>query len=180
MKKTNSLLAVLMVCMLLLCACGGGKTEMIGPRSKEAWENWEKQQKLLKETWGDTEIYAYVQTIMEDMKNVNRHVVFGKDFSLEKESEELKALQKLYGDMNLEEGNDLEHFHAQLADSSGFRDALGGMLDLDSLTERDEKSGGGYDAVLIYYPSPDTMMAVTVPVSLDENGKFTLRELFGK
>ena len=60
------------LCILLLTSaaaflagCGGEK--MIGPRTENAWKQYEEDQKTLVETWGETEIYAYITTIMDDM-----------------------------------------------------------------------------------------------------------------
>ena len=60
MRKISRMTAVLICFILMLSGCGGGE-KMIGPRTEDAGKRWEEQQKVLKETWGETEIYAYVK-----------------------------------------------------------------------------------------------------------------------
>ena len=163
MRKLIALLTAVM-----LCACSHGQN-MIGPRSEEAWKEWEKEQAELKETWGDTEVYAYVQTILTDLHNINANVVFSEGFSTETDSEELNALKKLKEDMQIGEETSLEEFRTKLENSS-LRYAVGGMNDLDGI---EEKGDGAYLVTLLYYPNADSMMAVRLTVKSMEDGSFS-------
>ena len=80
---------------------------MIGPRTENAWKQYEEDQKTLVETWGETEIYAYITTIMDDMYQVNAGVIFGDGFSPEEETPEADAFRKLCSD------KDMFHFCCQ-------------------------------------------------------------------
>ncbi len=157
------------VCFLtvLLCACGQGN-HMIGPRTESAWKEWEKQQKELKETWGETPVYAYIQTILDDLANINARVVFNDDFSLETDSPELDALKKLYEDMKCSETFTLSEFLARLSEHD-MRYAVGGMLDLDKI---EAKEDGVYEVTALYYPNADSLMNVTFTVRKNEDGSF--------
>ena len=173
--------AIVLLCSLLLSGCIfggiGGGSNMVGPRTEDAWKKWEEQQKVLQETWGETEVYAYLQTILEDLGQVNANVIFTEDFSLEKESEERDAFLKMYEDMNISEDYTPEEFLTMLKDSS-FRYAVGGMHELDSIEERKEEDGGGYHAVILYYPNHESLMPVDLTITKDKNGKFSLAETF--
>ena len=178
---------VLVLCVLMISGCGGGTSTteempddmMIGPRSKEAWKRWDEQQEALKKTWGETDVYAYVKTIMDDMRSIRAYVVFGEDFSVETESEERDALMKFYNDANFSEEIPLEEFIRMLEDSE-LQFAIGTMLDLDSIKERKEEDGGGYDVTLLYYPTPDALMPVDLRITTDDSGKFSIEESFPK
>ena len=148
---------------------------MIGPRTENAWKQYEEDQKTLVETWGETEIYAYITTIMDDMYQVNAGVAFGDDFSVEEQSPEADALLKLYDDMNLGEGITPEEFLTWL-DNSGMRYAVGGPCELAAIEEREDKDGA-YDVRLEYYVGADSLMAIRLPVTKDANGQFTLIEM---
>ena len=179
MRRSCIAIAVLLFCICMFSGCGIGGDKMIGPRSESAWKEWHKAQEELRETWGETEIYAYVQTIREDLSNVNANVVFKEDFSTETESKELEALQKLYEDMNISREISLEEFPHRLKES-GARRVVGGINDLDSIKERKEEDGGGYIFILLYYPNVDSMMQIKMPVTIDQEGKFSLIELFSE
>ena len=154
--------------IFLLAACSQGGQQMIGPRTEEAWKEWDRQQELLKETWGDTEVYAYIRTIMDDLQNVNANVVFREDFSLENDSEELTALKKLYNDTRYSDEMTLKEFLAFL-DSSSLRWSVGGLMDLDRI---EDKGNGEYAVTLLDYPTPDALMAVPITVKQNEDGSF--------
>ena len=64
-----------------------------------------------------------------------------------------------------------------LKDSS-FRYAVGGMHELDSIEERKEEDGGGYHAVILYYPNHESLMPVDLTITKDKDGKFSLIETF--
>ena len=180
MKRIIHLAAIVLLCSLLLSGCifgGTGGSNMIGPRTEDAWKKWEEQQKVLQETWGETEVYAYLQTVIGDLEQVNASVIFKEDFSLEKESEERDAFLKMYEDMNVSEDYTSEEFLKMLEDSS-FRYAIGGMHELDSIEERKEEDGGGYHAVILYYPNHESLMPVDLFITKDQNGKFSLMETF--
>ena len=181
MKRIIHLAAIVLLCSLLLSGCifggTGGGSNMVGPRTEAAWKKWEEQQKVLQETWGETEVYAYLQTILEDLGQVNANVIFTEDFSLEKESKERDAFLKMYEDMNVSEDYTPEEFLTMLKDSS-FRYAVGGMHELDSIEERKAEDGGGYHAVILYYPNHESLMPVDLIITKDKNGKFSLTETF--
>ena len=166
MKRIIAAAAVL---ILIGCRPGG---EMIGPRTEDAWKEWRKQQEILKETWGDTEVYAYVQTIMTDLKNINANVIFKDDFSVETEIEELDAVRKLHADMGIGEDVSLQEFVARL-DDSRLRYAIGGETDLDKI---EDKGNGEYEVTLLYDASVDSLMAVTLKIL--DNGDGTFRTEF--
>ena len=147
MKRIIAAAAVL---ILIGCRPGG---QMIGPRTEDAWKEWRKQQEILKETWGDTEVYAYVQTIMTDLKNINANVIFKDDFSVET-------------DVSLQE------FVSRL-DDSRLRYAIGGETDLDKI---EDKGNGEYEVTLLYDASVDSLMAVTLKIL--DNGDGTFRTEF--
>ena len=174
--KMNRVLAAVMICALMLSGCGGGE-KMIGPRSEDAWKRWEEQQKALKETWGETEIYAYVQTLRDDFLNVNANVVFKEDFSLETESKELDALRKLYDDVNFSTDIGVGEFLDRLADSQ-FRYAVGSPLELEGIEELREGNTAGYKIALEYYANVDSLMRVQLDVTTGENGKFSAETSF--
>ena len=174
--KMNRVLAAVMICALMLSGCGGGE-KMIGPRSEDAWKRWEEQQKALKETWGETEIYAYVQTLRDDFLNVNANVVFKEDFSLETESKELDALRKLYEDVNFSEEVSLEEFLERLSDSQ-FRYAVGSPLELEGIEEIREGDAARYKIALEYYANVDSLMRVQLEVTTGKNGKFSAETSF--
>ena len=155
--------------VFVLAACSPGNN-IIGPRTEDAWKKWEEDQKALRETWGDTEVYAYIQTILDDLHNVNANVVFKDDFSTETESEELTALKKLCEDMHYRDEIPLDEFLSRLKNSD-LRWVVGGMPDLDSI---EDKGDGVYEVRLIYYPNADSMMAVTVNVRTEADGSFRL------
>ena len=181
MKRIIHLAAIVLLCSLLLSGCifggTGGGSNMVGPRTEDAWKKWEEQQKVLQETWGETEVYAYLQTILEDLGQVNANVIFTEDFSLEKESKERDAFLKMYDDMNVSEDYTPEEFLTMLKDSS-FRYVVGGMHELDSIEERKEEDGGGYHAVILYYPNHESLMPVDLTITKDKDGKFSLIETF--
>ncbi len=186
MKRTGIIFAALVLCILTLSGCfggggsgsgGSGPDNIIGPRTEEAWKKWDQQQADLREKWKDTEIYAYVRTLMEDMEQVNAYVVFQDGFSVEEESKELDALLKLYSDMNFSEEIPPEEF-IRILENSELRFAFSSMLDLDSIKERKEEDGGGYDVTILYYPTPDSLMPVDVRITTDDGGKFTVEETF--
>ena len=174
--KMNRVLATVMICVLMLSGCGGGE-KMIGPRSEDAWKRWEEQQKALKETWGETEIYAYVQTLSDDFLNVNANVVFKEDFSLETESKELDALRKLYEDVNFSTDIGVGEFLDRLADSQ-FRYAVGSPLELEGIEEVKEGDAVRYTIALEYYANVDSLMRVQLDVTTGENGKFSAEASF--
>ena len=174
--KMNRVLAAVMICALMLSGCGGGE-KMIGPRSEDAWKRWEEQQKALKETWGETEIYTYVQTLRDDFLNVNANVVFKEDFSLETESKELDALRKLYDDVNFSTDIGVGEFLDRLADSQ-FRYAVGSPLELEGIEELREGNTAGYKIALEYYANVDSLMRVQLDVTTGENGKFSAETSF--
>ncbi len=66
-----------------------------------------------------------------------------------------------------------EAFPARFA-ASPLRYAAGQPLDLDAI----EKLKDGYAVTLLYYPNPDSLMPVRIPVSIDACGKFSLEEMF--
>ena len=181
MKRIYKLPAIILICSLLLSSCifggTGGGSNMVGPRTEDAWKKWEEQQKVLRETWGETEVYAYLQTILEDLGQVNANVIFTEDFSLEKESKERDAFLKMYEDMNVSEDYTPEEFLQMLEDST-FRYAIGGMHELDSIEERKEEDGGGYHTVILYYPNHESLMPVDLTITKDKDGKFSLIETF--
>ncbi len=187
MKGMYRALAVLLTCSFILIGCfflpGGDEpadnSHMIGPRSEEAWKRWEEEQKALKETWGETEVYAYIMTIMEDLESVNANVVFKDDFSLEEESEELDAFRKMYDDMNVSEEYTLEEFRRMLDDSL-WRYAIGGIHELDSIEERSAEDGGGYHARILYYANHESLMPVDLIITTDDEGKFSVTESFAE
>ena len=141
---------------------------MIGPRSEDAWKEHRKQQEELKETWGNTEIYAYIQTIQEDLQNVNANVVFKEGFSTTTESKELDALKKLYEDMHYKDEISLDEFLAKLEDSS-LRYATGGETELQSITDNGD---GSYKVDLDYYINVDSLMRVIITVRKESDGSF--------
>lgn len=153
--------------VVMLAGCGP-KENIIGPRTEDAWKKWEQEQAELKEKWGDTEVYAYIQTIMDDILNVNANVVFKEDFSVDAESEELDALKKLYEDMGYNNEMTLEEFLAKLNDSS-LRWSIGSPLDLDKI---EEKENGEYAVTLLDYPNADSLMNVYLTVKTNEDGSF--------
>ena len=173
--KMKRVLATVMICALMLSGCGGEK--MIGPRSEDAWKRWEEHQKELKETWGETEIYAYVQTLRDDFLNVNANVVFKEDFSLETESKELDALRKLYEDVNFSTDIGTGEFLDRLSDSQ-FRYAVGSPLELEGIEEVREGNTAGYKIALEYYANVDSLMRVQLDVTTGENGKFSAETSF--
>ena len=173
--KMNKVLAAVMISVMMLSGCGGEK--MIGPRSEDAWKRWEEQQKALKETWGETEIYAYVQTLRDDFLNVNANVVFKEDFSLETESKELDALRKLYEDVNFSTDIGTGEFLDRLADSQ-FRYAVGSPLELEGIEEIREGDAARYKIALEYYANVDSLMRVQLEVTTGENGKFSAETSF--
>ena len=173
MKRMIEVFLVPMLCIFTLTGCGSEK--MIGPRSESAWKQWEEDQKALVENWEETDIYAYISTIMDDMYKVNAGVVFGDDFSAEADTPEAEALRELYDDMNLGEGITPEEF-LQWLDDSAMRYAVGRPCDLESIEERTE-DGDGYDVRIVYYANVDSLMAVRLPVRTDADGQFTLREM---
>jgi len=181
MKRVFKLPAIILIYSLLLSGCifggTGGGSNMVGPRTEDAWKKWEEQQKVLQETWGETEVYAYLQTILEDLGQVNANVIFTEDFSLEKESKERDAFLKMYEDMNVSEDYTPEEFLQMLEDST-FRYAVGGMHELDSIEERKEEDRGGYHAVILYYPNHESLMPVDLTITKDKDGKFSLMETF--
>ena len=187
MKGMYRALAVLLTCSFILSGCfflpdgdePADNSHMIGPRSEEAWKRWEEEQKALKETWGETEVYAYIMTIMEDLENVNANVVFKEDFSLEEESEELDAFRKMYDDMNVSEEYTLEEFRRMLDDSL-WRYAIGGIHELDSIEERNGEDGGGYHARILYYANHESLMPVDLIITTDDEGKFSVTESFAE
>ena len=142
---------------------------MIGPRTEEAWKKWEDQQKQLKETWGNTEVYAYIKTIMEDIQHINANVVFKEDFSLETESDDLNALKKLYEDMHYSDTMTLKEFFDKLSNSD-LRWSVGGYMDLDGI---EDKGDGVYAVTLLDYPSADALMHVFITVKQNEDGSFS-------
>lgn len=158
---------IVLAAAVLLAACSP-KDNMIGPRSEEAWKKWDEEQKVLKETWGETEIYAYVQTILDDINNVNANVVFKEDFSLENESKELDALKKLYTDMHYSDEISLKEFLEKL-NNSQLRWAIGGMNDLDRI---EDQGDDGYLVTLLYYPNADSLMAVNLTIRKVADGAF--------
>ena len=173
MKGMYRALAVLLTCSFILSGCfflpdgdePADNSHMIGPRSEE--------------TWGETEVYAYIMTIMEDLENVNANVVFKEDFSLEEESEELDAFRKMYDDMNVSEEYTLEEFRRMLDDSL-WRYAIGGIHELDSIEERNGEDGGGYHARILYYANHESLMPVDLIITTDDEGKFSVTESFAE
>ena len=154
--------------ILALCACKPKGQEMIGPRTEDAWKEWEKKQAELKATWEGTDLYAYVETIRNDLSSVNANVVFKDDFSLDSDSPEKDALLKLYEDMNgADETPDA--FLARLKESQ-LRWSIGGMLDLDAI---DDKGNGEYEIILLDYPTPDALMNVYLTIKTNEDGSFS-------
>ena len=176
MKRNSIVKQILILAAVLLCACspkGGSGSEtggntMIGPRSEAAWQKWEEDQKALKETWGDTEVYAYIQGIMEEITGLNANVVFKEGFSLEEESEELTKLKKLYEDMQTSDEISLKEFYDKL-ENSEFRWAAGRPLELESIKDQGD---GTYDVSLLYYPNADSLMGIYITVKTEEDGKF--------
>ena len=170
MRKISSMMAVLICFILIFSGCGGGE-KMIGPRTEDAWKRWEEQQKILKETWGETEIYAYIETLRDDFLNVNANVVFKEGFSLEEESKELDALRKLYDDVNFSGDVTLEEFLVRLSGSQ-FRYAVGGPLELEDIEEVKEGNGTRYKVALEYNANADSLMRVPLDVTVGKTGKF--------
>jgi len=158
---------VILAVFLTLSACSPGD-HMIGPRSETAWKEWNRQQEALKETWGDTEVYAYIQTILKDLSEINANVVFHDDFSVDSDGEDQRRLKQLYEDMKYSRTLTLQEFHEKLKDSS-LRYAVGGNTDLESISE---SSDGSYAVTLLYYPNADSMMAVSLTVFPDSGGSF--------
>ena len=168
MKITSIAKRILILAALfLLAACSPGD-HMIGPRSEDAWKEHRKQQEELKETWGNTEIYAYIQTIQEDLQNVNANVVFKEGFSTTTESKELDALKKLYEDMHYKDEISLDEFLAKLEDSS-LRYATGGEMELQSITDNGD---GSYKVDLDYHVNVDSLMRVIITVRKESDGSF--------
>ena len=169
--KRNTVVKQLLALTILfvLTACSPGDN-IIGPRTEDAWKKWEEDQKALREKWGDTEVYAYIQTIMDDLHNVKANVVFKDDFSTETESEELTALKKLYDDMHYSEEVPMDEFLSRLKNSN-LRYIVGGVADLDSI---EDKGDGSYDVRLIYYPNVDSLMAVNMTVYTEADGSFRM------
>ena len=174
MKRNAVVKQIIALTVLFVLAACSPKDNMIGPRSEEAWKKWEEEQKVLRETWGDTEVYAYIQTILEDLQTVNANVVFKDDFSTETESKDLTALTKLYEDMHYIDEISLDEFLTKLKNSD-LRWVVGGAPDLDSI---EDKGDGVYDVRLLYYPNVDSLMAVNVTVRTEADGAFHLD--FGK
>ncbi|MBR3311689.1 MAG: hypothetical protein IKG15_07735 [Solobacterium sp.] len=155
--------------MTTLCACKPKEEDpMIGPRSESAWKKWEEDQKALVETWGDTEVYAYINTIREDIGNLKARVIYADDFSLETESEELDALKKLYEDMGYSKEMTLEEFYNKLKDSE-IRWVSGGKPDLNKIKDLGNEM---YEVELLYYASADALMGVILTVRKDADGVF--------
>lgn len=150
---------------------------MIGPRTEDAWKRWEEQQKLLKETWGETEIYAYIGTLRDDLLNVNANVVFKDDFSFETGSKELDALRKLCDDVNFSTDVSLEEFRDRLS-GSRFRYAVGAPLELESIEEVKDGDGTRYNVALEYNANVDSLMRVLLEVTTGQNGKFSAETSF--
>ena len=175
MRGISRLLAALIFFVFILSGCGGEK--MIGPRSENAWKRWEEQQKVLKDTWGETEIYAYIETLLDDFLSVNANVVFKEDFSLETESKELDALRKLYDDVNFTADVSLEEFLHRLSDSR-FRYAVGSPLEIEGIEEVKEGEAAGYHVSLEYYANVDSLMRVPLEVTIGGNGKFSAENSF--
>ena len=176
MRKISRMTAVLICFILMLSGCGGGE-KMIGPRTEDAWKRWEEQQKVLKETWGETEIYAYIETLRDDFLNVNANVVFKEGFSLEEESKELDALRKLYDDVNFSTDIGVGEFLERL-DASSFRYAVGSPLELEDIEEVKEGDGTRYKVALEYNANVDSLMRVPLDVTVGENGKFSAETSF--
>ena len=176
MRRISGMTAVLICFVLILSGCGGGE-KMIGPRTEDAWKRWEEQQKVLKETWGETEIYAYIETLRDDFLNVNANVVFKEDFSLETESKELDALRKLYDDVNFSGDVTLEEFLVRLSDSQ-FRYAVGRPLELEDIEEVKEGDDTRYKVALEYNANVDSLMRVQLDVTAGKNGKFSAETSF--
>ena len=175
MRGISRLLAAWIFFVFILSGCGGEK--MIGPRSEDAWKRWEEQQKVLKDTWGETEIYAYIETLLDDFLSVNANVVFKEDFSLETESKELDALRKLYDDVNFTADVSLEEFLHRLSDSR-FRYAVGSPLEIEGIEEVKEGDVAGYHVSLEYYANVDSLMRVPLEVTIGGNGKFSAENSF--
>ena len=134
-------------------------------------------QKVLKDTWGETEIYAYIETLLDDFLSVNANVVFKEDFSLETESKELDALRKLYDDVNFTADVSLEEFLQRLSDSR-FRYAVGAPLEIEGIEEVKEGDVAGYHVSLEYYANVDSLMRVPLEVTIGGNGKFSAENSF--
>lgn len=175
MVRTNiRKLLIALAAVFMLCACKPKEPEttgpeMIGGRSEEAWKAWEKQQEALKETWGDTEVYVYIRTIMEDITSLKGHVIFQEDFSLEAESKELDQLKKTYADMLWERNGTLQEFHSHL-NASNLHWALGREVDLEAIKEREN---GDYEVSLLYYENPDSLMGLSLTVHDEGSGTFS-------
>ena len=78
--------------------------------------------------------------------------------------------------MNLGDAVTSEEFLKWL-NKSMMRYAIGGPCEIDSIQERKEEDGGGYDVRLVYYANADSLMAVSLPVRTNADGKFTLIEM---
>ena len=176
MRKISRMMAVLICFVLMLSGCGGGE-KMIGPRTEDAWKRWEEQQKALKETWGETEIYAYIEVLRDDFLNVNANVVFKEGFSFEEESKELDALRKLCDDVNFTEDVSAEEFLERLSESR-FRYAVGAPLELNSIEEVKEGDVTMYKVALEYNANVDSLMRVFLEVTAGKNGKFSAENSF--
>ena len=150
---------------------------MIGPRTEDAWKRWEEQQKQLKETWGETEIYAYIGTLRDDFLNVNANVVFKEDFSFETGSKELDALRKLCDDVNFSADVSAEEFRDRLSESQ-FRYAVGAPLEMESIEEVKEGDKTRYKVALEYNANVDSLMRVFLEVTTGENGNFSAENSF--
>ena len=175
MRGISRLLAVLIFFVFILSGCGGEK--MIGPRSEDAWKRWEEQQKVLKDTWGETEIYAYIETLLDDFLSVNANVVFKEDFSFETESKELDALRKLCDDVNFSADVSAEEFRDRLSESQ-FRYAVGAPLELESIEEVKEGDKTRYKVALEYNANVDSLMRVLLEVTTGKNGNFSAENSF--
>ena len=176
MRKISRMMAVLICFILIFSGCGGGE-KMIGPRTEDAWKRWEEQQKILKETWGETEIYAYIETLRDDFLNVNANVVFKEDFSFETESKELDALRKLCDDVNFSADVSAEEFRDRLSESP-LRYAVGAPLELESIEEVKEGDKTRYKVALEYNANVDSLMRVLLEVTTGENGNFSAENSF--
>lgn len=176
MRRIRRILAALICFVFMLSGCGGGG-KMIGPRTEDAWKRWEEQQKQLKETWGETEIYAYIETLRDDFLNVNANVVFKEDFSFETESKELDALRKLCDDVNFSTDVSAEEFRDRLSESQ-FRYAVGAPLELESIEEVKEGNKTRYKVALEYNANVDSLMRVLLEVTTGKNGNFSAENSF--
>ena len=168
MKRNAIVKQILVLTVLFVCSACSPKDHIIGPRTEDAWDQWEEDQKVLKETWGDTEVYAYIQMILDDLHNVNANVVFKEDFSTETESEALTPLKKLYEDMHYSDKISLEEFLNRLKNSD-LRYVVGGVTDLDAIEDR---GNGVYDIRLLYYPNVDSLMAANLTIRTEADGSF--------